>query len=494
MKEPLNFLAVDLGAASGRVLLGQWDGHHFEIQDLYRFSNGPVSVFGHLHWDLLRLWSEIKNGLTRYAAHYDQPLAGIGIDTWGVDYVLLDRSGQLLGNPYHYRDSRTDGIFERAFQIAPRSWIYQHTGIQFLQFNTLFQLFSSLHTNDPQLQLADTVLMMPDCLHYWLTGEKASEYTIASTSQLLDGRARNWDGELLARFNLPVQIFPDIVPPGTILGDLIPEVIAETGLRQPVPVITPGSHDTASAVAAIPDLDRNSVYISSGTWSLMGLELGEPLIDDQALALNFTNEGGVGETIRFLKNVAGLWLLQESRRQWQIEGHDFQWDDLLNLAESASPFRSLVDPDAPDFLSPGDMPDKIRAYCRAHGQPEPESVGAVVRCCLESLALKYRWVLESLKTLTDRPLEKIRVVGGGSLNRLLCQFTADACALPVVAGPVEATALGNLMIQVIAAGGLKDIHEGRQAVAASIERRTYSPAPALDWLEAYERFLHLISG
>ena len=493
MTHPMtNFLAIDLGASSGRVLLGQWDSSCFRLQEMHRFPNGPVNILGHLHWDVLQLWTEIKAGLARYRAQIAQPVAGIGVDTWGVDFALLDRAGHLIGVPYHYRDSRTDGVPELAFTKVPCDQIYQQTGIQFMQLNTLFQLFSMAQANDPQLEWAEKFLMMPDLFNYWLTGQMAVEYTIATTSQMLDARNRRWATDLLSRLNIPTHFLPGIVPPGTVLGELRPDVSREVGLGGSTPVIAPGSHDTASAVGAISDLDVHSAYISSGTWSLMGVEIPEPIINTQALGLNFTNEGGVGGTIRFLKNISGLWLLQESRRQWQLEGQAYTWDGLLALAEKAEAFRCLVDPDAHDFLSPGDMPNKIHNYCRRTGQLEPVSVGQVVRACLESLALKSRQLLADLEMLTGHRLETIRVVGGGSQNRLLCQFTADACQRPVVAGPVEATALGNLMLQAIASGHLADIRQGRQAVAASIERKIYDPRPSLAWDEAFARFEVLV--
>lgn len=493
MTATTNFVAVDLGASGGRVLLGRWDGSQFQLELLHRFPNGPVNVHGSLYWDVLRLWTEIKAGLQQYTARHSQPLSGIGVDTWGVDYALLDRAGRLLGNPYHYRDSRTNGMMERAFATVPRRQIFEHTGIQFIQLNTLFQLLSMVEANDPQLEAAETMLLMPDLFHYWLTGEATTEFTIASTTQMLDARRREWDREMLAMFKIPARILPAIAPPGTVLGNVRQEVAEEVGLRAPAPVVAPASHDTGSAVAAIPELDENGVYISSGTWSLMGVEIPEPIINDTVLSLNFTNEGGVNNTVRFLKNIAGLWLLQESRRHWQREGRDYSWEELMAAGEQAEPFRSLIDPDAPDFLGPGNMPEFIRAYCRRTGQAEPESVGAIVRCCLESLALKYRWVLGALETLTGRQLGPIRVVGGGSQNRLLCQFTADACQRPVIAGPVEATALGNIMVQAIAGGYLDDVAAGRQAIAATVHRQTYSPGPGEPWSEAFERFEKLLS-
>lgn len=488
MDRTSNYIAVDLGASGGRVLLGRWDGARFELEELHRFANEPVMLMGHLHWDVLRLWAEIKTGLTRYAAQYGEPPGGIGLATWGVDFGLLDRAGRLLGNPYHYRDSRTDGTLERVFEIVPREEIFAQTGIQFMQINTLFQLFSMVEGRDPQLDAASSLLMMPNLFYYWLSGEKIAEYTHATTTQCFDARERRWATGLLERLSIPTHLLPPVVAPGTLLGDLLPEVANEAGLRGSVPVIAIASHDTASAVAAIPGLDERSAYISSGTWSLMGVQMPEPVLTPEALACNFTNEGGVGGTIRLLKNIAGLWLLQECRRQWEREGTAYNWDDLLALAEQAPPFRSLVDPDATTFLTPGDMPAVLRAYCRRTGQEEPESAGAVVRCCLESLALKYREVLGDLEKLTGHRLDTIRIAGGGSRNRVLCQFTADACDRPVVAGPVEATALGNIVVQAIARGELPGVEAGRQAIAASVPLETFEPRNRPGWDAAFERF------
>jgi rhamnulokinase len=487
-----NFIAVDLGASSGRVVSAEWDGSAFRLRELHRFDNEPVTVRGHVHWDVLRLWHEIKVGLTKYAQSGTRPLTGIGVDTWGVDYALLDAGGKLLGNPYHYRDGRNDGMVELACQRIPRQEIYAQTGIQFMQLNSLTQLLSLAEAKEPQLEHAATLLMMPDLFNYWLTGRKVSEYTAASTSQLLHAEDRRWATELAAALELPTDIFPEIVSPGTVLGPVSAEVCEEMGFAHEVPVVAVGSHDTASAVVAVPELDEHSVYLSSGTWSLIGVEIPEPILTEEALRFNFTNEGGVGGTIRLLKNVAGLWLLQESRHQWQREGRDYDWGELLDLAGQAEPFRSLLDPDAPDFLSHGDIPGAIRAYCRHTGQPEPEGVGAVVRCCLESLALRYRWVVEALETVTGRALTTVRVVGGGSQNHLLNQFTADACGRPVVAGPVEATALGNVVMQAIATGHISDLAAGRRAVAASVELDRYAPEPSPEWDQAFERFKALL--
>ena len=491
MKSSVNFLAVDLGAASGRILLGQWDGERIGLNELHRFPNGPVTIQDHQHWDVLRLWTEIKAGIARYAQQNSSHLLGIGVDTWGVDYALLDSQGNLVGNPYHYRDSRTDGMMESAFQKMPREHIFKQTGNQLIQFNTLFQLFSMVQKNDPQLEMAQTLLMMPDLFHYWLTGRKVTEFTIATTTQMYDIRRRCWATQVLTELEIPASLAPPVVAPGTMLGQLPQELIEETDLRQPANVITPAGHDTSNAIAAIPGLDHKSVYISSGTWSLMGVEISEPIINDQTLALNFTNEGGVDNKINLLKILTGLWLLQESRRQWRRRGSDYTWQELLALGEQAEPFQSLVDPDAPDFLNPTDMLEAIDSFCRRTGQPEPGGVGAVVRCCLESLALNYRKILEDLESLMGRQLDTIRIVGGGSQNGLLSQFTADACQRLVIAGPVEATALGNILLQVIATDHLPDIAAGRQVLAASIEQQEFEPGRAEDWQEAYGRFKKL---
>lgn len=492
MSQTTNFLAIDLGASSGRVIAGRWDGQRFELRELHRFPNGPVALLGHLHWDVLRLWQEIKTGIAQYAAQDDAPLGGIGVDTWGVDFALLDRAGRLLGNPYHYRDRRTAGMPEQVDACVPPQRLYAQTGIQRLPINTLYQLVSMRQHHDPQLDAAATLLLMPDLFHYWMTGRIVAEYTNATTTQCFDLRARQWAVELLDALDLPRRILPPIVAPGTLLDELLPDVRHEVGLRQAAPVIAVASHDTASAIAAIPGLDAQSVYISSGTWSLVGVETAQPILGDRAQALNFTNEGGVAGTIRFLKNVGGLWLLQECQRHWRREGQALAWPDLLELAEGATSLQSLVDPDAPEFLNPGDMPAAIRAYCRRTGQFEPASPGAVVRCCLESLALKYRWVVDALEQLTGQRLDTIRIVGGGSQNTLLCQLTADACRRPVVAGPAEATALGNILVQAVACGCLPDLAAGRRAVAVSARQATFAPRASSDWDAAIVGFDALV--
>jgi rhamnulokinase len=493
MTATVNFLAIDLGASNGRVFLGRWDGNRFSLEELHRFPNGPVTVFGHQHWDVLRLWSEIKAGIERYTRQFDTPLAGLGVDTWGVDFALLDEHGNLLGNPYHYRDPRTNDMMEILFRRIPRRRVFDRTGIQVMQYNTLYQLFSMIHNRDPRLKAADTLLMMPDLFHYWLTGRKASEFTDASTSQMFDMQRRTWAVEMLTQLEIPARLLPEVVPPGTVLGSLSEALEAELGLREPVAVIATGSHDTASAIAAIPGLDAESAYICSGTWSLMGAEIERPLVNGRTFALNFTNEGGVGNRLNLLKNLTGLWLLQESLRCWQREGHDYTWDELLSLGEKAEPFRSFIHPDSPEFLNPSHMVDAIRNFCRRTGQPEPSDVGAVVRCCLENLALNYRRVLDELEMLTGRRVKTIRIVGGGSRNHLLSQFTADACRRPVVAGPVESTALGNVLLQAVATGHLSDISSGREAIATSVHPRAFEPGASDRWEEAYGRFTAVLS-
>ena len=486
-----DFIAVDLGASSGRVLLGRWDGERFALSELHRFSNGPVMVLDRLYWDILQLWEEIKTGLRVYAKEHGNAPAGIGIDTWGVDFVLLDKHGELLGNPVHYRDTRTVGGVEKLDELVGKSRIYETTGIQFLELNTLTQISSMVQNGAPQLALADTLLMMPDAFNYWLTGVKKTEYTNASTTQMLDAKSRSWDLELLEELAIPSHFLPEIVQPGTVLGSLHPSVADEVGLDPSTAVIVPGTHDTASAVAAVPHLDEKSVYLSSGTWSLMGVEVSEPVINDEMLRLNFTNEGGVGGTIRLLKNVAGMWLLEESRRQWAREGKELDWETLLDEARNATPFQSIIDPDDPSFNVPGNLPGAIRTYCRETNQSEPNSVGAVARCCLESLALKYRWVVEAVERLTNQTMDTVRIVGGGSQNELLNQFTADACGKRVVAGPVEATALGNLMMQAVATGHVENIKVGREAVARSVELKTFEPKFQGSWDETFEQFRKL---
>ena len=495
MTKTTNFLALDLGAESGRAVVGRFDGKTLRLEEVHRFANGPIRIHDSLHWNVLSLFAEMKHGLAKAVHEHEGELATIGVDTWGVDFGLLDRAGHLIGNPYHYRDSRTDGMVEKAFDIVPREEIFEQTGIQFMQLNSLFQLLAMARQKAPTLEIAETLLMMPDLFNYWFTGQKGCEYTDASTSQCYDmGRGR-WASSLLEKLGLPAHIFPEIIQPGTELGPLLPGIAAEIGLEQKLAVIAPGSHDTASAVAGVPvaEADKGSfAYISSGTWSLMGTETATPVINEKSLAYNFTNEGGVQQTIRLLKNIMGLWLVQECRRTWAQQGDELSYDDLTRMASAALPFSALVEPDDSTFLAPGDMPARLRDFCMRTGQTPPETQGAFVRCALESLALKYRWVVEKLEALTGRSITVIHIVGGGTKNRLLNQFTADATGRPVVTGPVEATAIGNILMQMLAVGQISSLSEGRELVRRSFSVETYQPQNEAAWTEAYQRYLEIV--
>lgn len=492
----LKLLAVDLGAESGRATLGQFDGERIQLTEVHRFPNTTVPLPDALHWDVLNLWTEIRKGMAAAVKETGGQLDGMGIDTWGVDFGLLDRSGALIGNPVHYRDSRTDGMVEAAFRRVPKEEIFAQTGVQFMALNTLYQLLAMVSQNSPQLAVTETLLTMPDLLNYWLTGVKACEFTIATTTQCYDPRRKTWAKPLLQRLGIPTHIFPEIISPGTILGDLRLPVAEEIGIRR-LPVIAPACHDTGSAVAAVPvrGISNTSyAWISSGTWSVMGVEINEPLINDESLACSVTNEGGVNGTIRLSKNIIGLWPVQESRRTWRREGQVYSYDDLTSLAAQAEPLRSVVDPDHDDFLKPGDMPARLRAYCERTGQPVPESSGQVVRCFLEGVALKYRWFLERLERLLGRRLEAIHIVGGGTQNRLLSQLAADACQRPVITGPVEATTTGNLLVQALALGKISSLEDAREIVRRSFEVETFEPdsSTCQAWDDAYAKIMNLM--
>lgn len=492
----LKLLAVDLGAESGRATLGQFDGERIQLTEVHRFPNTTVPLPDALHWDVLNLWTEIRKGMAAAAKETGGQLDGMGLDTWGVDFGLLDRTGALIGNPVHYRDSRTDGMVEAAFQRVPKEEIFAQTGVQFMALNTLYQLLAMVLQNSPQLAIAETLLTMPDLLNYWLTGVKASEFTIATTTQCYDPRRKTWAKPLLQRLGIPTHIFPEIIQPGTILGDLRLPIAEEIGIQQ-LPVIAPACHDTGSAVAAVPvqGISNTSfAWISSGTWSVMGVEINEPLINAESLACSVTNEGGVNGTIRLSKNIIGLWPVQESRRTWRREGQDYSYDDLTSLAAQAEPLRSVVDPDHDDFLKPGDMPARLRAYCQRTGQPIPETNGQVIRCFLEGVALKYRSTLERLERLLDRRLEAIHIVGGGTQNRLLSQLAADACQRPVITGPVEATTTGNLLVQALALGKISSLADAREVVRRSFEVETFEPdtSTCQAWDDAYAKLMSLM--
>jgi rhamnulokinase len=472
-------LAVDLGAESGRVVVGRFDGMRLTLDEVHRFPNVPVTATGTLYWDALRLFSDLVDGV-RAAGAVDS----IGVDTWGVDFGLLDRAGRLLGNPIHYRDRRTAGMVAEALRRVPAGEIYAQTGIQLLEINSLYQLLAMRLVDDPQLEAADRLLMMPALFTTWLCGSGASELTAVSTTGCYDPQARDWARGLLDALDIPTRIFGEIVAPGTVLGPLLPEL--ELGTAR---VVATASHDTASAVAAVPfEPGRAGAYISSGTWSLVGLELSAPVIEPAALDADLTNEAGAEGTFRLLRNVMGLWLLQECRRAWSRAGRAWLYDDLVAAAESAPAFGPLIDPDDERFLRPGDMPGAIADACRESGQEIITDTGRVVRCALESLALRYRWTLDCLEAVTGRAVDAVHVVGGGARNRLLCQMTADATGRPVVAGPVEATAAGNLLVQALALDLVGSLAEARELVRGSFPLERYEPRCHERWEEAWARF------
>ena len=490
MKAAPAFLAFDLGAESGRAVLGWLRNDRIELQEIHRFPNGPVKLGDSLYWNVLRLWEEMKHALALASKQAGDSLISLGVDTWGVDFGLLDINDNLIGNPFHYRDHRTDGILDTISNSISRSEIYQQTGIQIMAINSLYQLVSMAQAKSPQLAAASTFLNMPDLFNFWFSGVKASEYTVATTTQCYNPTAGNWAWELLNKFQIPTNIFRDIVAPGTILGRIRPNIADEIGSRN-LDVIAVASHDTQAAIAAIPTGTEEYIYLSSGTWSLMGIEVEQPIISDASQAFDLTNEGGYGGKFCLLKNILGLWLLQECRREWARNGREHSYDELTRLAASAAPLKSFVDPTDPVFLAPGDMVIRLQTYCRTTGQPVPEGFAEIVRCILESLALEYRHVVEQISRLSGLSLPVIHIIGGGSRNQLLNQFTANATRRKVVAGPVEATALGNILVQSIAAGQVASLAEGRSLVGRSVETRVYEPADPDPWGQAYERYVKL---
>jgi sugar (pentulose or hexulose) kinase len=479
-------LAVDLGAGSGRVLAGIHEGARLQLNELNRFANDPIKEADGWHWNFEQLFAHIKQGVALAAKKYGDAVVSIGVDTWGVDYGLLDHHGKLLGAPFQYRDSRTRGMQEEAFRRMPREEIYRRTGIQFMFFNTLFQLLAELRSSK-RLHQAGQLLFMPDLIHYALTGVRVNEKSIASTSQLLDPHTQTWEHQIIKAMEFPETIFGKLVDAGTVLGELQPEVAVETGAKK-LQVIAPAGHDTASAVVGVPAEEPEPVFLSSGTWSLMGRELNQPVISDASYQATFSNEGGVLNSTRLLKNIAGMWLLQECKRVWDAAGKIISYDALEHLAQQSSPFTAFIDPDAPDFQAPADMPAAITAFCRRTEQVAPADPGAFTRVIFESLALKYRFVKESLARITGKAIDRIYLVGGGCKNQLLNQFAADALNCPIVAGPVEATSIGNIIMQLYALGEVRSLSDGRSLIRRSFETKIFTPGNTSAWDAAYARF------
>lgn len=479
-------LSFDFGASSGRAILGRFNGETIEYTEVHRFSNDPVSVNGTFYWDVLRLFHEIKQGIlkAKQAGGFDS----IGIDTWGVDFGLIDKNGYLLENPVHYRDARNVGMAEKSFEFIEKNRLYELTGIQFMDFNTAFQLLS-LKLNRPELlERAETLLFMPDLLGYFLTGCKTAEYSIATTSQLIDIRTGNWCEEIFTKLGIPLSIMPEVRPTGSKLGMLSDAICTELGVPA-VPVYSVCGHDTQSAITAVPSDKKDFAFISSGTWSLFGTEITAPIVNEKSAAFNVTNEGGYNNSIAFLKNICGLWLIQESRRQWIREGLEYSYADLEKMALECRPFACFIDPDAPDFAVPGDLPGRIKAYCDRTNQYVPQSVGEVVRCIYESLAMRYRSVLEGLQDCTGKKYDVINVVGGGTKDGLLCRMTADSCGVPVYAGPIEATVLGNIAVQLMSIGEIADITEARRIIAKGEKLKYYTPDNAAAFEAAYADYV-----
>lgn len=489
-----NVLAFDFGASSGRAIVGSFNGEKLTTTETHRFANEPVMLGDTFYWDFLRQFYDIKLGIGKTSNAGFKVIESIGIDTWGVDFGLLDKSGNLLQNPVHYRDTRTQGMMEKVFEKVSKEKIYFETGIQFMELNTIFQLYSLAINNPKLLNDTETLLLMPDLMNYFLTGQKTTEYSIASTTQLLNARSGEWSRDIINGLGLPNNIFTNICNSGDKVGNLTPSIMNELGVKNTA-VYTVAAHDTGSAVVAVPaKKGENYAYLSCGTWSLLGLELDEPIINEKTYNLNFTNEGGYGRKIRFLKNIIGLWLMQESRRQWNRDGSNLSFKDIDELTIKAKPFRSFINPDFSEFLTPGDMPNKIAKYCKNTNQLVPEEKGDISRMITESLALKYRKSLEDLEDIKGSSIDVLHIIGGGAQDKLLCQFTANATKKTVTSGPIEATALGNIAVQLISAGEFKDINEARQAIMNSFPSEIYEPQDVNQWDDAYEKYLKILEA
>lgn len=482
-------LAIDFGASSGRAILGKFDGEKITLEEVHRFTNDPVTVNGTVYWDVLRLFHEIKQGIIK--ANAAGGFDSIGIDTWGVDFGLIDSEGKLMENPVHYRDLRTKGLVEDSFSLLPKEKFYNLTGIQFMELNTVFQLYSLKKYRPHMLERAESILFMPDLFAYMLTGVKATEYSIATTSQLVDINTHGWCDEVFDKLGIPKRLMGKISLPGTVIRKLSDEVKAECGLDEDKKVISVCGHDTQSAITAVPAEEKDFIFLSSGTWSLFGTELDTPIVNEKSLEMNITNEGGCEGKTGFLKNIIGLWLIQESRRHWGRHGESYSYADLEKLALEAEPFKCFIDPDAPEFTPMGDIPGRVREYCRRTNQYVPETVGEIMRCIYESLAMKYRQTFDKIKGCTGRDYPCVHVIGGGVKDGLLCRMTASSCNVPVKAGPIEATVLGNIAVQLLAQDCVKTVAEARKIIANSESLKIYDPADSDAWSKAYERFLEV---
>ncbi len=497
--QPPVHLAIDLGASGGRVLAGSITYAGITLEDVHRFENGPHQVGNRLVWNLVGIWEHIQAGLRKSASKYGDRIRSIGASTWGVDYVLVDRNDDLVGSAVCYRDRRTQNVMSRAFEKVSRDEFFARTGLQFMELNTAYQLYSMRLEDSPLLDIAERFLMIPDFIHWQLSGQKCNEFTNASTTQLLDPTTRTWSQPLIDALDLPQRIFAPPLEPATAFGKISSQCAVQTQLAPQVEVILPATHDTGSAVLAVPAKSfaqdqPDWCYISCGTWSLMGVELARPNLTKDCQRYNFTNEGGVGGSVRLLKNISGLWMAQQCRAKWRSQGCDFAWPQLLELAGRAPSMVSLVDPDDPMFVSPDDMPDAIRQFCKRTSQNIPKSEGEVIRCALESLALRYRLVLEMLEQLVGNSLNTIHIVGGGVQNTMLCQFAANACRRQVIAGPVEATALGNVMMQAVGLGRVANVEQARQIVGRQVDIRAYEPESHAGSIDAWNRGVEKMRG
>lgn len=485
------FLGFDLGASSGRAMLGVLEDEKLELVEIHRFVNQMQRINGHYFWNIFSLFNELKTGLKKCVKEHGIQPESIGIDTWGVDFVHLSKEGLILSLPFAYRDSRTNTSMDDLFQVIPQEEVYAQTGIQFMQFNSLFQLFSMVKDQSSLLEITDSILFMPDALNYLFSGVKKSEFSIASTSQMIVPGTCTWNTGLLEKAGIPTHILNEIILPGTILGNIQPEVAEETGSKS-VPVIAVAGHDTGSAIVSVPSALNNFAYISSGTWSLMGIESKQPIVSAQTQQLNFTNEGGVDGTTLFLKNIMGMWLIQEVQRVWEDEGVKYSWTEMVGLARKSEPFKFLINPDDTMFLNPRDMVQAVRDFCYQTAQGTPQNHGETIRCIYDSLALKYRYTLEQIGDVSDQLIEVIHIIGGGANNHFLNQLTADATGLPVIAGPTEATAIGNILIQAKALGYVGSLSEIRRIIANSFDLVHFIPSDELDWDEAYNKYLRII--